>query len=216
MKFNKLTHLSIIVVFAIVFIVIYLYYTISDVKKIHNEVQKLSKDLETMNHSIASIMSAFLPIVQPQKLSPQQTHSTCAMPQQSPQVALVTQATSTPQVLETQEEDALSEVSQELRNIMQGAEDDIEEVVEPSTPVNVDITSISNHIESPTVEHEVQEELDSANVESSDSTENVDIGSLTVEQLKNTSYDAIKKYCKDNNISPKGTKEVLIYRIKNL
>jgi uncharacterized protein YoxC len=65
MKFNKFTHLSIIVFLSIVFIVIYLYYTISDVKKIHNEVRRLSSDIEKINQSLQNITTTIIPILQP-------------------------------------------------------------------------------------------------------------------------------------------------------
>lgn len=50
-KFNKSTHITIISTFAIVFIVIYLYYTITDLRKLQIEVSKLSKQVQELNNS---------------------------------------------------------------------------------------------------------------------------------------------------------------------
>lgn len=60
MKFNRLTHFMIIVFLAVTFIVVYLYYTIKDVKKISTEVHKLSQDVLTLSQSITSITNTLI------------------------------------------------------------------------------------------------------------------------------------------------------------
>lgn len=188
MRFNKFTHLSLLVVFAIIFIVIYLYYTISDVKKIHQEVSKLTRDMEFLNGSLQQMTTALLtntipistPSVPPAKLETE------------PVVNLDTTALAPEQVQESNDED--DEVaSQELQQIMESIEDEEEQEVNSSSP-NVDINSIDV-------------------VEPVTSKQSVTIENLTMEELKKVSYDDIKKYCKEHSINTKGTKDVLIYRI---
>lgn len=193
MRFNKFTHLSLLVVFAIIFIVIYLYYTISDVKKIHQEVSKLTRDMEFLNGSLQQMTTALLtntipmstPSVPPAKLETE------------PVVNLDTTALAPEQVQESNDEDDEDDevASQELQQIMESIEDEEEQEVNSSSPTpNVDINSI-DVVEPVTSKHSVT------------------IENLTMEELKKVPYDDIKKYCKEHSINTKGTKDVLIYRI---
>lgn len=203
MRFNKFTHLSLLVVFAIIFIVIYLYYTISDVKKIHQEVSKLTRDMEFLNGSLQQMTAALLtntmPMATPgsvldmQTVSPVQPAKLETESVENP----ITPAVAPEQVQESNDDEV---ASQELQHIMESIEDDEEqeeqEEQNASSP-NVDINSIDvvDATESITNKHSVA------------------IEKLTMEELKKVSYDDIKKYCKEHSINTKGTKDVLIYRI---
>lgn len=55
MKINTTTHLTILFTFAIIFVVIYLYYTIIDVRKISLDVKKLSQDIAKLNNELTEI-----------------------------------------------------------------------------------------------------------------------------------------------------------------
>lgn len=57
LKINKTTHIMILSVFAIVFIVVYLYYTINDVKKLSAEVKKNSADITKLTQDIQNAMT---------------------------------------------------------------------------------------------------------------------------------------------------------------
>ena len=52
MKLNKNTHFFIITTFAIVFVVVYLYYTIVDVRRLSNDVSRLSRDLVALSETV--------------------------------------------------------------------------------------------------------------------------------------------------------------------
>lgn len=56
-KINKTTHIMILSVFAIVFIVVYLYYTVNDVKKLSIEVKKNSADITKLTQDIQNAMN---------------------------------------------------------------------------------------------------------------------------------------------------------------
>ena len=238
MKFNKLTHLSIIVVFAIIFIVVYLYYTISDVKKIHNEVKKLTMDIEKMNHSITSITGAILPLVTPQMAAAYDSTNemlSCPLPMQAGAGASAGAC--------IKPEDTASVGSQELHNIMQTIDDEDNEDSAvagvgagagagavagevPAKGTNIDITQLDAATLSSAlidVSEETAEDLEDLEALEAPTTpdcgethEPVSVGSMTAEELKHVPYEDIRKYCKQNNINTKGSKEVLIYRIKNL
>lgn len=55
MKINTTTHLTILFTFAIIFVVIYLYYTIIDVRKISLDIKKLSQDITKLNNELTEI-----------------------------------------------------------------------------------------------------------------------------------------------------------------
>jgi hypothetical protein len=209
MKFNKLTHLSIIVVLAIVFIVVYLYYTISDVKKIHNEVAKLTDDITKMNTSMSNISSTLTLLLTPAQCQPSQAGGVCNMPQ----------AQITPIPVEVQQDDASSVNAQELMAIIETIEDE-------KTEVKEEVHEVVDEV----VHEEVHEEVnDVANLDDIEemmpqepqtlkdlSSSITDLSMLSIAELKSVPYDTIKKYCKSNGIDNKGTKDVLIYRIKGV
>jgi hypothetical protein len=189
MKLPKLNHMSILILFAIAFIVIYLYYTISDVKKIHLEVKKMSQDIDKLSLSIANITTSILPMlqVQPPSAAPVPT-------QQQP----------TPQ-----EQDDESVASQELNQIMESIEDE-----DTLQETKYDISQEAPAPPSDNQEVKDELELTEENVEGI-IVDAKDLSAMTVEELKKVSYNEIKRYCKQNNIDDKGTKDVLIQRIKN-
>jgi len=55
MKINTSTHLTILFTFAIIFVVIYLYYTIIDVRKISLDIKKLSQDITKLNNELTEM-----------------------------------------------------------------------------------------------------------------------------------------------------------------
>lgn len=55
LKINKSIHFNILTIFAIVFVCVYLYYTISDLKKIVVEVKKHSTDINNIITSLATL-----------------------------------------------------------------------------------------------------------------------------------------------------------------
>jgi hypothetical protein len=224
MKFNKLTHLSIIVVLAILFIVVYLYYTIRDVKKIHSEVTKLTSDITEMNRSISSITTAILPMV-----SSPQVGGVCQMPQSQPQPQ---QSKPSMQMQQTVEDDESSVNSQELKTIMETIEDEDKSIVVQETPsVPVYVNDVANLDDLKDVEELMAEQqqtlkdaprtLDitslgelSSHTESID--DDVDLSALSLDEIKKISYNQLRRYCKNHGINNKGTADVLIYRIKGI
>ena len=56
-KLNKTTHMMILMTFTIVFVVVYIYYVIRDVKKIHGDVKKQSVEITGLASEIQEIKS---------------------------------------------------------------------------------------------------------------------------------------------------------------
>lgn len=215
MKFNKLTHLTIVVVLAIVFIVVYLYYTIKDVKKIHNEVQKLTSHITEMNNSIANITSTIIPLLntsQGQVSKDVPTGGQCGyVPNLQEQVNMV--------------DDESSVNSQELKTIMETIEDEEKHVTTETEEYINDVANLEDIKDVEELVADEQETLKNASrtLDISNMNENVsdgvheeDFKALPVDDLKKVSYEQLRKYCKNNGISFKGTKDVLIYRIKGI
>ena len=213
MKFNKLTHLSIIVVLAVMFIVVYLYYTISDVKKIHNEVSKLTLDIEKMNQSISNITSTLMPLVGGYQVYQQQQQ--CNLPSRPvPSVQVQPKPITT-----TVEDDASSVDSVELHTIMETIDDEettpVEDAVDAATSAS-DVIVESVPVDDSIDITQITPEMTSVEKINTPYEGVVDLSSLSVDDLKKVSYEDIRKYCKEHNLGYKGTKDVLIYRIKGI
>jgi hypothetical protein len=216
MRFAKLNHMSIITLFAIAFIVIYLYYTISDVKKIHSEVKKMGQDIEKLNQSITNITTSILPMLtfpSAPVASASQSQHTASIPsiptqQQAPSVQVVQPQQTYNDVY--QEDDETSVGSHELTKIMETIEVDdvpIENGDDSAIDIDADDSVAKFDIDVSTVVVAEESHVQQGQI--------VDIGSLSAEDLKKAPYNDIRKYCKLNNIDDKGSKEILIYRIKN-
>jgi len=215
MKFNKFTHLTIIVVLAIVFIVVYLYYTIKDVKKIHNEVQKLTANITDMNTSISNITSSLIPLLSSNQ---DQGRGDVIAGGGNQCTYVVSNVPKNGNVVD----DESSVNSQELKTIMETIEDEEKEVV---TETQQYINDVANLDDIKDVEEMVDEELtltdvprtfDITKVMEIEGTSQEDFSQLSVDELKKVSYEQLRRYCKNNGINYKGTKDVLIYRIKGI
>lgn len=213
MKFNKLTHLTILVVLAIVFIVVYLYYTIKDVKKIHNEVQKLTANITDMNTSISNITSTLIPLLNSNQN--QRVNSRDVELEGNNQCAYV--VSNIPKTNNVADDES-SVNSQELKTIMETIDDERKEVTETQQCVNdvANLDDIEEMINEEQTLKDASQTLDITNLSEIAETKDEDLSALSVDDLKKISYEQIRKYCKNNGINYKGTKDVLIYRIKGI
>lgn len=230
MKFNKFTHLSIIVVLAIVFIVVYLYYTISDVKKIHSEVSKLTDDITKMNANISNITSTLTVM-----LAPQPQPSVCTLGSKSQQCLAPAPAPGNAHG-QVGGDDESSVNAQELQAIIETIEDEeeqiVNEVVEEPKQFVVYQNDVANLDDLKDVEELMSQQPQTlkdasklldittvgtvASTVASTSEAPEDLSKLSLDELKSVGYETIRKYCKNNGLNYKGTKDVLIYRIKGV
>jgi hypothetical protein len=241
MKFNKLTHLSIIVVLAIVFIVVYLYYTISDVKKIHSEVSKLSLDITKMNSSISNITNTLTAMLEPQPSATCAVGAVGAVGAISAGVCSIGGVDSKPQHPSVQDggDDESSVNAQELQAIIETIEDEDKEQEQEPEQAQAQADDVMLMKEEPKqfviYENDVANLDDLKDVEEmmaqqpqtlKDATKLLDIttigtstedlSKLSLDALKSVAYETIRKYCKNNGLNYKGSKDVLIYRIKGV
>jgi hypothetical protein len=204
MKFNKLPHISIITLLAIVFVVVYLYYTISDVKRIHNEMNKLSTDIHNMDASIANMKTSIVSLLNTPS-------STSALPIASVCVGASCTLPATNNNLQNIVDDCDGESgsvnSEELQNIIETIEED--DTIEENH--GNDLIEISQEDDS---KLDVEGVINSDNADSLDDVPQQDIKGLTTKAVTSTSYDTLRKYCKEHNLNAKGTKDALILRVK--
>lgn len=180
MKINRSTHFMILVLFAIAFVVIYLYYTIKDVKKIHVEVARLSNDVLQLTQSISNITNTLLN---------QNTQGVAA----SAGVCFAPFTPSTPQVPEVPQVQVT-----------------VPDTAAPESVSGDSVASAEMHKIIETIDED--EEVQQTVIEEDAQIEQTQIV-FDAKQLKALSYDALKKYCKDNGIDTKGTKDALVTRV---
>jgi hypothetical protein len=176
------------------------------VKKIHNEVKNITQDIQSLNKSITNITSSLMPLLSspmPQNLpcsylEPEQTSSP------TPNVVLDNVQYS---VNKPQEDDVVSHGSIEIQNLMETIEDE-EEVI-----TNIEENQVENNIDISTLNDEIDDVI--AETTKSIVGDMIDYSSMPLDELKKVSYEDLRKYCKNNNISVKGSKDVLIQRISN-
>lgn len=231
MKFNKFTHLSIIVVLAIVFIVVYLYYTISDVKKIHSEVSKLTQDITKMNTSISNITNTLSVMLVPQPATTASigggvVASACSMPPVAQTIAPVpiddeessVNAQELQAIIETiEDEEEVKQVSVEQTKLEQQAQGEQKQfVVYDNDVANLDdLKDVEEMmVQAPQTLKDAPKLLDITTIGASATVD--DLSKLSLDELKTVGYETIRKYCKNNGLNYKGSKDVLIYRIKGV
>ncbi len=218
-KLNKTTHLMILFTFAIVFVVIYLYYTIGDVRKMSSEVKRLTGEVSKLNQDVQNILAIMpkmpssasnlqipvpsssqtqvqvqqvvQPVVQKQKVSV----SSQSLPAQPSSVQATSQLVK--QVLpdDSDEDDASSVNTEDLKKII----NDVDEV-------NVDNVE-DGHIE--VLHDELPEQEGHVQLEQETVKEEV----FSEEDLKKLKYEEIKDLCRTRGISTRGTKEQLIAKL---
>lgn len=179
--------------FALVFIVVYLYYTINDVKKLGIEVKKNAQDLQALAKSLAKQVSEKQVCEKPAK-----TNETVVIQDSGKSVKIVTEDDDDDDI----EEEITPEEMKKLLNEIPTDDDDDEDDVPEAIADAVD--------EEHAVEEEVEEE---AEEEIKEAVEPEEVVEDTLEQLKKLKLEELKTLCKNNNVPIKGTKEQLIARL---
>jgi len=248
LKLDKSIHFNILTIFAIVFVCVYLYYTISDLKKIAVEVKKHSQDitniitnLATLNKDIADIKKnnggtcqvtapaakktagAVVPKVTVTAVKPSADAKAEADAKgersagERSSAAAASLKTTDNAVYDDQ--DLLNEIDaadaadadsvntievKKMLSCLPGDDDDDDIDESPVTDVLADDVPI----------HEL---ADALVADLTDTTGSVtpSLKDLSVDELKKQTLDTLKNYCKENNLSTRGTKDVLIQLIKS-
>jgi hypothetical protein len=190
--------------FAVVFVVVYLYYTINDVKKLNAEVKKLSADVVKMNQymqNIISTVSAFNKDVWDLKAGvPSNVNNLLVKTQTAPTPSTVaTSAAAAPTMVDNQSTKKQSVID----------EIDLDSDDDDNTSVNTEelkkIINENDHSDDEDTEQAVEAIVD----KKVDVVEQAD----TTDDLKKKKYDDLKELCKTKGLSTKGSKDQLIARL---
>jgi len=249
-KLDKSIHFNILTIFAIVFVCVYLYYTISDLKKIAVEVKKHSQDitniitnLATLNKDIADIKknnggscqvgggdakkpAAVVPKVTVTAVKPSadakaeaEAEGERSAGERSAGERSSAASLKTTDNAVYDDQDLLNEIDaadaadadsvntievKKMLSCLPGDNDDDDLDESPVNDVLADDVPI----------HEL---ADALVADITDTTGNVtpSLKYLSVDELKKQTLDTLKNYCKENNLSTRGTKDVLIQLIKS-
>jgi hypothetical protein len=223
LKLNKSVHFNILTIFAIVFVCVYLYYTISDVKKIAIEVKKHSQDIANMITSLTTLSKEMADL----KKKPMTPVSSATVGKMNitPQITI---SPVMPSKTDGGSTDATNVSTEEHVAFNNYETDEVDETEETDETADEEVESsvgtedVKNLLNDMPEDDDCSEDNDDVNevLELSMAPTNVDpvvveksMKSMTPEQLKSESYDDLKKYCKDNGLSTKGKKDELIQRI---
>lgn len=244
LKLDKSIHFNILTIFAIVFVCVYLYYTISDLKKIAIEVKKHSQDitniitnLATINKDIADIKknnggscqvgaggaeitaSAKKPAVVVPKVT-----VTAVKTSADAAASVVAAATTTTDNAVYDDQDLLNEIDAADAADAEAADADSVNTIEvkkmlsclPGDDDDDDldespVADVLTAVEDVPI-HELADSLEGSPYLADEST--LSLKDLSVDELKKQTLDTLKTYCKEHNLSTRGTKDVLIQLIK--
>ena len=199
-KLNKSTHMLILMTFTIVFVVVYMYYTIKDVKKMYTEVKKHEQDIQNLQKldgdikEIKNVLSMIMGSgpVPDQIIMPHNATAVHYAPPPPQQHATSKQCNVPPPPPDSQMADDASIATEDIKKLV----DDDDLIDEEPELVPQD---------DPKCATTVQESPNDMQVQSADD--------YTEEQLKKMKFDDLKDIAKKKNISIKGTRESLITRI---
>jgi hypothetical protein len=189
LKINKTTHIMILSTFAIVFIVVYLYYTINDVKKLSAEVKKNAADITKLTQDIQNAMNVITNLnadvleVRGNNMGSVMRQKTQSQSQSKSKIEI-----------KDDESEQSSVDSQLLKNILVGHDDEdyedgtVEEVIE-----GVEDADVKQNIEDNVTQKEENKVVD----------------------YKSMKYDELKEIAKRKGISSKGTKDQLVAKLES-
>lgn len=123
-KLNKATHMLILMTFTIVFIVVYMYYMIRDVKKIYADVKKQGQEVVALQSQVQELKNAVANVSNSLVPHPIMHEAVFMSPMAFPQQ----QAAPVPEV-DVQEEDAESVATEDIKKLVEDGDAPEEEVV---------------------------------------------------------------------------------------
>ena len=223
LKLNKAVHFNILTIFAIVFVCVYLYYTIADIKKIAIEVKKHSQDITNIITSLGTITKE-LGELKKKCLSCPVTGS-CKVASSSANVVVTPQPQITISAAQPSSAVVEGSVSGKVSSKVQEylIPEDLSD--EDSDDDSVATADVQKLLSDPLLDDDIDEVIDNVSNEISNVTEEVlpssvvldyklDYKKLSIDELKAMKSEDLKEYCRVNGLNTKGTKDAMIARIK--
>lgn len=199
-KFNKSTHLMILFSFTIIFVALYLYYTINDVKRMSNELKKINTDIQKLNMDIQGLNGSLNNL--------NLATNNLIIQKESPAVVKPINQKQSPSVEvnnldDEDDDDATSVNTEDLKNIINENDDVEEEDVSKSEPEKKkDVLPVNDDDESD--DNDDNDDLEEEDI-------NTPVELIDFQKLK---YEELKDLCKKKGISTKGTKDQLISKLQ--
>lgn len=206
-KIDKNTHLMILFTFALVFVSVYLYYVIVDVRKIQVDIKKLTEEAESRKVTVAKDMEALSNVVrQMSSISPSQqyvapTPSTviepvCTMPEvkeiHPSQVKKEREADAGKPQIQQNIEDDNSVSTEDIRQTLDCESDGVDEIDEILQNTNESHEVVEEQVELVEGKHVYDKQ----------------------DELHSMKYEELRDLCKSYGLSTKGTKEAIIKRLQ--
>jgi len=186
--------MMILMTFTLVFVVVYMYYTIKDVKRIYGEVKKNTQDIQALQSLTNDVknMKGTIEMMN-QGMLAQSQFNVCSIPfpDMSQQVFVPPPP---PQHVSDIKDDAESVATEDIKKLVRDDDDDDENEEIGVVDDVGDIGDIVNETAGVVVEP-VQTQV------------------ISEESLKKLKFEELKDVCKKMGISIKGTREALISRI---
>lgn len=217
-KLNKSTHMMILTTFTLVFVVVYMYYTIKDVKKMYSEVKKNTQDIQALQSLVKEVKDVknAVDVVSQQVMNSMTPPQPQIMVQHHPHFGVP------PEMFVQQHQmSVMVEKLGEVCDVKAAApcgnngDDDVESVSTEDIKKLID-TGDEAEETGETAETEETGETGESNMtqqQSTPSTLESPFDGLSEDVLKKRKFDEIKDICKKMGLSAKGTREALISRI---
>lgn len=191
-KLNKNTHMMILMTFTVVFVVVYMYYAIRDIKVIYSDVKKMEADITTLKTKQEALENETKVIKQLISSVPPPQQQPMPMQEVFEMVFPVPKMPVTQHAVIVQEEDNDSVSTEDIKKLVPDDEEEPEQpTLETPEPVAEAVKELEPVIES-------QEEP---------------VKTYSEDELKKMKFEEVKDICKKMNVNTKGSKEVLISRI---
>ena len=224
LKLDKNTHLMIIVTFSLIFIVVYLYYTITDVRNMQKTIKKLTDDLVIVSQKVHTLEDKCVQSFSKQQAcNPAPKQDTLKDNGKKGNVVSVTQVVVNETLpidttyVSCEDEDDQSVLTSEVREVLECTDDEEDGVVgdvpvDSSVDENVDainILDIINNKDNNTAND--QETIQVINEELH--VELVEKAAVSIEDVQKMKYDELRELSRKLNVNQKGTKDILVKRL---
>lgn len=207
LKIDKHTHMMILFTFALVFVAVYLYYTIVDIRKMQADIKKSAVELDGLKTSYSKDVEGLISAIK--QLQASQTKSVSVNKEVknlcATTVPVAKQVVKEVKPVEKEgvvDDDSDSITTEDIKATFEcDVDDGYDEVSVP-----VDVNTIATDVNDP-----IDEILETKNADQAQIAEvNQEID---VDAVKNMKYEELKELCKKMGLNNKGSKDVLSKRI---
>jgi hypothetical protein len=215
-KIDKSTHMMIMFTFAIVFVVVYLYFTITDVRKMQRDMVRLSEEVLNLQKMLIKQQQPTqlvqqVPKVQLPKVEvSEKTHSNEIVPEDEDSVVTEDIRAALECSDDADDEHELETATDETAPLASAAEEqqaeaeaEAEAEAQAQVEEEAEIKSVHSGIDEPHFEFNIK----SVSENEFPSTK------LSVDEIKALKYDELRQQCRAHDLHSKGTKDSMIQRL---